>query len=239
MQTLKLSEKGVKELSRRKILKFLLITATLISIIAYINLSIINTTEIDLMPLLSGLGFMILIMGISVYRGLANQMALLRSYTIVITDTSIKREQLNTPTITLDFDEVVAINQYPNGSLEVIGPSINASIVIPHQIENRQDIERNLNKIKSLTLKAELSFFTKYLGLFIAIVVIGLMITIAIVDNKIIVALSGTTLISLLIWSLVKIQGSKHHDKRTKRSTWLSLLAIASLIAIIIAKLIN
>jgi len=68
-------------------------------------------------------------------------------------------------------------------------------------------------------------------------VMIGSMAGVYISLNKIIVAISGTVLTILMIWSFYKIQKSKNVEHRVKRLAWWSLIVLISIIYVVILKL--
>lgn len=77
-----------------------------------------------------------------------------RSYTLTISGNVIMREQVNAPTIALSFTEVNEIAKYPNGSYVVKGKTDSEVIEIPKHIADTFTLERALNEIRPMVLKA-------------------------------------------------------------------------------------
>lgn len=77
-----------------------------------------------------------------------------RSYTLTISGNVIMREQANAPTVKLSFIEVNEIAKHPNGSYTIKGKSPDECIEIPNQIDNIHTLERALNEIRPMILKA-------------------------------------------------------------------------------------
>lgn len=76
------------------------------------------------------------------------------SYTLTISGNVIIREQQNTPTIKLSFTEVNEIAKHPDGSYTITGKHRQEVIGIPEYIENSNGLERALNEIRPVVLKA-------------------------------------------------------------------------------------
>lgn len=76
------------------------------------------------------------------------------SYTLTISGNVIMREQVNAPTVKLSFTEVNEIAKYPNGSYVVKGKGASEVIEIPHHIADTFMLERALNEIRPMVLKA-------------------------------------------------------------------------------------
>jgi heme A synthase len=72
---------------------------------------------------------------------------------------------------------------------------------------------------------------------FIGLVTVALLLCVYTVNNKIIVALTGSALVALLFWSFVKIRSSKNVDSKTKRSVWWVVLILVSVITVMFFKL--
>lgn len=56
-------------------------------------------------------------------------------------------------------------------------------------------------------------------------------------NNKLVVALTGSVLVFLLVWSFVNIRNSKNVDTNIKRNVWWVIVVLASVIAVMVFKL--
>jgi hypothetical protein len=190
--------------------------------------------DLNVLPII--IPFMAAALGFGLYRGVNRQKALFESYTLTITNNLITREQVNTPTISIYFNDVKEIAKHKNGSFTIKGKETVDLIGVPVQIDNHTQLETALQQIQPIVVKDKVSFMEEYQSL-IGLVTVGLMLCVYTVNNKIIVALTGSALVALMIWSFIKIRSSKNVDSKTKRSVWWVLLVLASVIAVMIFKL--
>ena len=78
-----------------------------------------------------------------------------------------------------------------------------------------------------------------YLMIPLTIVLVGMMAIVFASDNKILVRISGPLLTAFLIWSFIGILRNKNMDKKTKRSSYLMIIVILSVIGTTIVKLMQ
>jgi len=238
MQVFKIRQGGFTEI-RKKILfrsvPMLLIGGAVGIIVSTIN-SKHGANEVNILPIIIPLIGGALALGI--YRGVKRQKTLFESYTLTITNNLVTREQLNTPIISIYFNEIKEIIKNKNGSFIIKGKEAVDLIGIPAQIDDYSQLETTLQQIKPIIVKDKVAFLDKYPS-FAGLLTIGLMLCVYTVNNKIIVGLTGTALVALMLWSFIKIQKSKNVDSKTKQSVWLVLLVLASVITVMIYKLIG
>ncbi len=77
------------------------------------------------------------------------------------------------------------------------------------------------------------------MSLLIAPVLLGFMATIVISTNKYLVLASAVIVVITFGWSLYEVQTNKNVDEKTKRSSWLIIIVILALIAIVYSKVFN
>lgn len=236
MQIFKIRQDGFKEIKKQML--FRTIPLMLIAVTVGIVISSINSKDkaddVNVLPFVIPL--VALSVGFGLYRGTNRQKELFDSYTLTITNNLITREQLNTPSISIYFNDIKEITKHKNGSFTIKGKDANDLIAIPSQIENYSQLENTLQNIQPIEVKENVSFLQKYQSL-TGLLTVGLMLCVYTVNNKIIVALTGTILVALMIWSFVKIRSSKNVDNKTKKNIWWVLLVLASVIAVMIFKL--
>ena len=179
----------------------------------------------------------LVLLGAGMYRGIQRQKKLFLSYRLTIDEQGITREQANTPIIRLASEEMQEIYKDANGSYAVKGRSINHTILIPAQIENPAALENELAQFLPIVASPRSPTATQALRL-LPIATLILMVLVYVPANKIVVAISGTLLLGFLSYSLVVTQRSNHIDGKTKKSMWISLIVIASILAVMYAKLI-
>ena len=236
MQVFKISQDGFKEIKKQMLIRTLpvmLIAVTVGIAISFIN-SKDNSAEVNVLPIV--IPIMAAAVGFGLYRGVNRQKSLFESYTLTITNNLVTREQLNTPTISIYFNEVKEIAKHKNDSFTIKGKETVDLIVIPAQIDDYLQLETALQQIQPIVVKDKVSFMEKYQSL-TGLLTVGLMLCVYTVNNKIIVTLTGSTLVALMVWSFIKIRSSKNVDSKTKRSVWWVALVLASVIAVMIFKL--
>jgi hypothetical protein len=236
MQVFKFRQDGLKEIRKKVLLRS--IPLLLIAVAAGITISTINSkqkeNDLNVLPIIIPL--IAAALGFGLYRGVNRQKALLESYKLTISNNLVTREQLNTPTISIYFNDIKEIAKHKNGSFTIKGKEAVDLIGIPAQIDDYSRLETALQQIQTIVVKDKVSFLQKYQSL-TGLVTVGLILCVYTVSNKLIVALTGSAIVALMVWSFIKIQSSKNIDSKTKRSTWLVVLVLASVIAVMVFKL--
>lgn len=236
METFKIRQDGFKEI-RKQMLKrsipLMLAAATVGIVISSIN-SKKPVDNLSVLPIVIPL--VVAALGFGIYTGVNRQKAIFDSYHLVITNNLITREQQNTPTVSIYFNDVRAIVRHRNGSFTIKGKDVPDLIIVPAQIDNYPKLEAILQQIQPIAFKDKVSFLEKYQGLsgFLAV---GLMFCVYTLNNKIIVGVAGLAFILLMIWSFIKVRTSKNIDNKTRKSMWWILLVLASVIGAMIYKL--
>lgn len=236
MQVFKIKQDGFKEIKKQMLIRatpLLLITLSASVIITSIN-SNHNANTVSILPFY--IPFILILVSIGVYRGVKRQMALFNSYTLTISNNLISRDQLNTPPISIYFNDIKEIIKHKNGSFTIKGKETGDLIGVPPQIDNYPQLEEILNRIQPITIKNKLPFLQKYPSL-TGLLTVGLMFCVYVVNNKLIVGLAGVTLVSFMVWSLIKIQNSKNVDSKTKKNAWWVLIVLVSVITVMVFKL--
>ena len=236
MQVFKIRHDGFKEIRKKILLR--IIPLLIIAGAVGITISTINSkqkeNDVNVLPIV--IPMVALALGFGIYRGVNRQKALFESYKLTITNNLVTREQLNTPTISIYFNNIKEIAKHKNGSFTVRGNEVGDLIGLPVQIENILQLETILQQIQPIIVKDKVSFLDKYPSL-TGLVTIALMLCVYTINNKIIVVFTGSSLVALLIWSFIKIRGSNNVDNKTKQSVWWVLLVLASVILVMIFKL--
>lgn len=178
----------------------------------------------------------IAVIAFGIYRSLVRVKKMFDSYELLITDKLISREQLNTPTISIYLTEVQEIIRQKNGSYLIKGTKANDLIFVPKQIETPEELEVVLDQIKPMGTKGKATNQLRIQAL-LNLAALVLMIIVFTVEDKIIVAITGTLCVSLTIYNFIITQKSKNVDYRTKRIKWIRLLSLLLVIFIMIFKL--
>lgn len=172
----------------------------------------------------------------AIYRAINRQKVLYDTYRLTLDDNLIKREQINTPTVTLYLGDVQYIKKQRSGGFILSGKNANDKIIIPAQIEKYDELEISLNQIKTIDIEINKPVLQKYQGLF-SLIVLGSMVCVFTVSDKLVVAVSGMIVVVVLIWGGVEIRRSKNIDLKTKRASWYIIPVLISVAAIVYYKL--
>jgi len=164
-------------------------------------------------------------------RGIKRQKDIFNSYTLIINEEKIIRKQNITPDIEIPLNEIKEITRTKEGAFAIKGENPKDLISIPSQIERINELELKLSGIVEITASNRKSLVQKFPWA-IPLILIGLMMIVYVSTNKIIVGIAGLSLSIGMIYLLIVTQKSKHVDKKTKRSTWLILLVIFSVIGV-------
>ncbi|MBK9590600.1 MAG: hypothetical protein IPO32_03525 [Crocinitomicaceae bacterium] len=236
MDQFQIKENGFREIKKTMLLKVIPIAIIAAAVGIIISQFYLNSaqSELNILPYIIPIIAFALIIGIN--RALKLQEELFTSYRLILDTGEIIREQNNTPTIIISKNEVTEIIKNSNGSFTIKGNKAIDTIVVPAQIDNYEDLEKSLGEIRPITNIKREPFLQKFQILF-SILTIALMAAVFILKNKIMVGLSGTILLSILIYSTFKIKRNKNVDDKTKKSAGSVVLVIVVIIAVMFFKL--
>ncbi|MCG2614324.1 hypothetical protein LZZ85_08520 [Terrimonas sp. NA20] len=238
MQVFKINRDGINVLKKQMLNRIIPLMSVVM--IGAVIVSISNSKEkiagSGITTFLIMIVFIALAFGAGIYSAIRKQKALLESYTLTITNNLITREQLNTPTISIYFNDINSIIKTKKGAFLIKGRNSGDLIFIPPQIDNVSTLEALLSQIRPFSEKSSTSLLEKYQGL-VLLLTIGLMLCVYGVNNKIVVVVAGTGLVALMTWSFIKTITSKNINSKTKRSMWWILVVLASVIAVMAMKL--
>ena len=164
------------------------------------------------------------------YNSVRRQGQIFESYRLTITEHEITREQLRTPTITIAKASVKEIVKGSNGAFVIRGDSRLNAIIVPAQLERREDLQAILAEIQPIITKTSTPWLAKFL-LPIAMLFVVLIFAGFINENKIISGISGLALAGLMLWGFIVIQRSKQFDRRLKRLSYVILIPFLSILA--------
>lgn len=235
-ETFKIKSSGFDEIKKQSIIKA--VPILLISMSFGIGIVFLNSKNKE--DILYVLPFMLPIMlfslGYGIYKGLKRQKMLFESYKLIFLEKNIVREQVNTPTVNIQIDDIKSIIKDKRGSYTIKGKTAEDIILIPSQIENHQNLEVLFSKIKPIEGVQQLPFDEKYKTP-IAVLMLGSMATVYIATDKILVGICAVTCSVLFIWTFIKIRKNKNMDHKSKRIGYYLLLALLSVIAVTFMKI--
>ncbi len=175
------------------------------------------------------------VLGYTFYNGLKRQKTMLASYKLIITEESITREMLNTPTIVIPVKEIKNITKGVKGGYSIVGESKVNAIGVPAQIGDKEALERLLDTIKPIHTETSVAWLQQF-QLPIAFAGVALMLVTFYSPNKYLATVSGIVFISLMTYSFYIIQVSKNIDVRVKRTSYFFLIPVLSVAGSLIMK---
>ncbi|HEY6094949.1 MAG TPA: hypothetical protein VIU93_08350 [Gallionellaceae bacterium] len=181
-----------------------------------------------IVPLVMLLGLFSLWRGL--VRGIDRQRVLYESYRLTIDDGGITRVQLDTPTIYIANEDVSQIAKGGNGSYAIKGRNEREVIAIDARINNRDELEQLLLRIRPFDELGGQSLTARFHNL-PSIAVICLLAAVYFSDSKMIVTLCGVPLIGVLVWALLSVRKSRNIDDKTRRSMYFVLLPVFWILA--------
>lgn len=228
-------ENGYNEIKKQIIIKS--VPTLLVSMGFGIGIVFFNTKNKE--DLFNALPFIIPIfvfaLGIGIFRGLKRQKLLFQSFKLTFSENNIVREQSITPLVTIPISDIQSIIKDKKGSYTIKGKTAAETILIPAQIDNQENLEIVLNRIKPIEQLSQPTFEEKY-RMPILIVMLLCMATVYVSFNKILVAICSLIVSVLLIRSSIQILKNKNIDNKTRRIGYYSLIVLASIIAVTFIK---
>ncbi|MEN2400171.1 hypothetical protein GKZ90_0010305 [Flavobacterium sp. MC2016-06] len=235
-ETFKIKETGFEEIKKQLLIKsvpLMIISLTFGAGIVYFN----TKDKEDFFAVLPFIiPIFLLSLGYGIFTGLKRQKMLFKSYKLTFLENSVSREQINTPTVTIQFDDIKAIIKNENGSYAIKGKTTVDTILIPAQIDHQENLETLFNQIKPIQEINKPAFDEKY-KIPLLLLMMCCMAVVYVSFNKILVLISGLIVSILLIRSSFQIIRNKSIDKKTKRVGYYSLLVLASVVAVTIMKI--
>ncbi|POY37812.1 hypothetical protein C3K47_04575 [Solitalea longa] len=236
MENFKIREGGFKEIRNALLIKA--IPISLLAASAGLAISHFNSNgqpdDVNVLPYV--IPMMLAAMAFGLYRGVNRQKVIFDSYKLSVDDLSIVREQHNTPTITIDNNELTEIIKKSDGGFVIKGNSAVNVIAVPAQINEIEKLEKLLAEKKPISTQSNESFLQKY-NRILSLFTIGLMVIVYTDKDKIVVGICGTVLLMLLGYSFYETQRSKNIDNKTKKGMWWLILVTASIIGVMYFKL--
>lgn len=176
-------------------------------------------------------------LGYGFVRAINRQKTIFETYILILGDNLITREQLNSPPVSIYFEDIGEIIKNKNGNFTIKGKDRKGIIYVPAQIENYQNLKSSLSQI--MPLKEKSGLFQQAYFIVITVLTIGLMMCVFTFTNKIVLGIAGTSLIGLLLWSFIAIRRNKSIDTETKSRSWWILVIIVIVTIEILQKIIS
>lgn len=153
------------------------------------------------------------------------------SFQLIIDDFKVERIQEGFPSISVLKSDIVEAVEAPNGAITLIAKERSNSIIIPHSIENKEDLLREISKFVIIKkAKSNFGLLALYGGSILGVI---LLFSFMLSTNSIIIISTGIALASLCFWAFVEIQRNKNYDKKVKRASYTCFI----LIIVVVVKL--
>jgi hypothetical protein len=230
----KVGPRGLKELRRKTLLT--IVPILVIAVVIGLSISHSNSRGKDLSTLFITIPLMVLFLFYSIYSSLKRKIALFKSYTLTVDGATITREQMDTPTISIQKWDITDVIRAKNNWLTIKTYKVQDVIMVPPHIEGYMELKDQLESISPINTKARIPILQRYVFLF-TLFVLGLLVLVFITTDKILLTLSGTLVTGILIWCLYEGRRSKNIDQRTKNGLWwllFILLAVVSRVVVVL-----
>lgn len=232
MNEYKIGPDGMKRLRLRLLKRMVPIMAIALAAAIYLsNFQTTKTPGVDntLFEVIF-FSFLAVFLSWSVYRAIRRQTRLLSSYTVMLTDNLISREQDNTPTIAIYRKDIRAIFQSRNGGLTIKGPDAASVIIIHPEIDNLDELRSSLEKTMPIAAAKTSRVALTYLG---AIASVGSYAGAILFQDKILSTACALVCIGIMIWGFIQLRTNRNIDERAKRASWFLFIVIFSMMGLI------
>lgn len=227
---------GFNEIKKQLIIKslpLLLVSMSFGLAITYFN----TENKQDLITILPFIIPIILFaLGYGIFTGIKRQEKLFQTYKLMFSENNVIREQINTPSINIQFVDIKSIIKDKKGSFTIKGKTATDTILIPAQIDNYEKLEILINKIKPTEEFNKPTFDEKHKTP-ITILTLFCMVIVYVSFNKILVGICGLIVSGILIRSFFQIKNNNNIDNKTKRIGYYSLLVLLSIVTVTIMKI--
>jgi hypothetical protein len=234
MQQFTTTKDGFKEIRKKLLILFIITEVVIVLIGVYIVPNIFSDSGPD-SSLIFTLIMTMAVAAFSHYTSVKRQRKMFESFRLTITNDSVIRETINMPTISIPKHSVREIFRTANGTICIVGESKLNGIVVPPQIENREELVRVLSEIKPITIKTSQSWSQYAQGAGI-ILVVGLCALGLLNDNRIISSISAVGICAFLITGVVLAHRSKNIDRRMKRLSYMTIIPVLAILSYAIIK---
>lgn len=233
MDQFEIREDRIKEVRKAVLIKAIVLL--LVALVAVILSHYRSNSNVHVFLLTSATILIIIILGHN--KAVKFQMNLYESYILTIDSQSIKRQQYDTPDITIKTSDISRIIKNPNGSFSIRGSSPETIIEVPSQIEDYERFESILSEIKQISKKKSIQLLFKpdYL---VAILALCSFAAVFVSRDKIIIGSCATIVLTVYCYSFFKDQKSQNISFQTKkRMRWMGVIFIIYFIKIVYEQL--
>lgn len=226
--------KKIRNASLARTFPFLILTMITIIIVMEVKPTTPNPTTAYTSPFV--ILIMVLALVYSVYKSSKKIKEYCSSFRLTLRNDSIAAKSTLQEEVNIRFDEIQEIIKEHNGSITVKGNTQDKYIIISNHLEHYKEVESSLAKVREFsTGNSKVKIIS--ISFLIKITVLILFVSLLILENKILIGICGTTLVTLLIYSSYKLIKSEVRSKVLTRLKLVSILVILSIIFILADKL--
>ncbi|MFT8312976.1 MAG: hypothetical protein ABF633_01835 [Clostridium sp.] len=172
-----------------------------------------------------------IVLTISIQKGLKKQKESLLSYELIILDNSIVKKQLKFPTIEIEYNSILRVEEIPNKGLIIKAKDENKTIGIPYYLTDYDEVKNVLSKYADIDIKKSTNTsLIKVLQYALPISVVLAVIIVITSNNKYLIMLLGTAYILFFLWFIIEIQRNKQINLKLKRRYLFLLFPLLSVI---------
>ena len=235
MKTFKLDPDAFQDIRKKTFIR--IIPLSFVAVFAGLYVSYINqspdSSKIDTFSFTIPVILVVLVY--SIVRALNRRKVIWESYQLMIDGNTITRTENNTPTISINKDEIVEISDHANGIILIRSNEQAKFIYVPSAVQDRKELVQSLSEFGTINqVEAKKSNFTVYLY---SLLVIGLFLLFYKSEKLPAILFSGSLLTIGLLWSFIEIRRSKHIDNKLKRSSYFVFFLIFVIIGRILFEL--
>jgi hypothetical protein len=173
----------------------------------------------------------------SVRKVLTQQINMYLSFTVTLEHDRVTRHIDGWPTLTIPHASLKRIEEQPDGTLVLHGEGPQNVIGISKYMVDRDTLRERLaqlHPISTVPAKAHSQLWSLGSGILVFVLIAATYVS----ENKLVVMVCGSLGLLFMLGSFGVIQWSKHVDLKSKRSSWLILLVVPSLVYLMYHKLI-
>lgn len=206
----------------------------LVALIVGLYIGFHNSRPSSMTALLIAIPIALGALGIGLYVGTKRLRTTWMSYELELGENVVVRRQAGLPDVEIHRSGVSAIKENPRNGIMIEADDPQACIFIPRALNHYEELRERLLEWKvfeDLPSRTRQSYMPLVAGLGVVLLVVAVYAS----DHALIVFPAGTLLVLAMVWSLIAIQRNPTIDKQTKRTSWLILSPILTVVLRLLA----
>ena len=168
--------------------------------------------------------FFLLLFGFHMVRTIRRQQALMKSYTLEVTDAEISQQVKDNFYIPISQKEIKEIIRLKNGGFLVTGPD-GKQITIPHLLDNTGNLEKQLLALSPITTGKKDPFNLRYRWIMLLLTA-AIYLCIVVSNNKIVIAVASLLALGQIGFVAYQIWKIRNLRYASKRAQWFYILLL-------------